>query len=164
MRKTMFALADPVIGFAGLPINSPPDHTWVTTYQPVIECPPDESLGEYWYCAGDCHRAPTADGMGRMLRSAEGDVDFARRVGRPNDEGETCGINYGLTGVCHQIANRILYATKTSDRQPITVEGATGYNLSKTVYGAYGAKGALWRNERQEWNDLVDSWQSSGER
>ena len=42
------------------------------------------------------------------------------------------GIWYGLTGVCHQIANRIL------DPAGILVEQARGYNVSELVFGKHG--------------------------
>ena len=42
------------------------------------------------------------------------------------------GIIYGLTGVCHQTANRILSPAK------ILVSSAAGYAISSAVYGDYG--------------------------
>ncbi|MDD5057192.1 MAG: hypothetical protein PHQ60_04915 [Sideroxydans sp.] len=44
----------------------------------------------------------------------------------------TTGIVYGVTGVCHQTANRILYPAGA------IVSGAHGYWLSSAVYGTYG--------------------------
>ena len=44
----------------------------------------------------------------------------------------TSGIIYGVTGVCHQTANRILYPAR------VIVSGAHGYWLSSLVYGTYG--------------------------
>ena len=55
------------------------DHTWVTSYGPVPECPPDEADGDYWYCWGACHATPPANAGARLLAEGEGDIEFARR-------------------------------------------------------------------------------------
>ncbi|MDD5267675.1 MAG: hypothetical protein PHO08_11175 [Methylococcales bacterium] len=53
----------------------------------------------------------------------------------------TSGIIYGVTGVCHQTANRILYPAR------VIVSGAHGYWLSSLVYGTYG-DAASWAAQR----------------
>jgi hypothetical protein len=49
--------------------------------------------------------------------------------------GSRAGIRYGITGVCHQTSNRILYATRP---QPATVHRCRGYQLSSYAYLDYG--------------------------
>ncbi len=54
------------------------------------------------------------------------------------------------------MANRILYATGGDHRDPLTVEGAKGYNLSVTLYGVYGGKRN--RHVMQEWERITQEW------
>lgn len=48
------------------------------------------------------------------------------------------GLRYGINGVCHQTANRILYPAK------ILVSKARGYWLSSFLYGTYGSTTTEW--------------------
>lgn len=160
MQKTFFAWADSVHGWP-MP-GSPPEHTWVTTFEPVELCPPDASLGEYWYCWGICHRTPPANEKARCLSSGEGSVTFALRTAAPNDQRADAGLRYGIHGVCHQIANRILYATAIGGQTPITVEGARGFELSVAMFGLYGGKGTHGLRVRQAWRSRIEAWQRSG--
>lgn len=48
------------------------------------------------------------------------------------------GIVYGVTGVCHQTANRILYPAR------VLVSGARGYGASSFMYGTYGLNAIEW--------------------
>lgn len=52
----------------------------------------------------------------------------------------TSGIVYGVNGVCHQIANRILWAARGIH----TVHRAKGYVWSASIYGSYGSDGPGW--------------------
>jgi len=134
----------------------PAEHTWVTTYKPVTACPPSAEDGDYWYCWGECHTTPPGSGTTRFLCSGLGDIEFARSIARPNDPLENVGLRYGIDGVCHQMANRILYATGGDHRETLTVEGAQGYNLSVTLYGVYGGKRN--RTVRQKWERTTQEW------
>lgn len=115
------------------------DHTWVTDYPERPSCPKPDA--NYWYSTGDCH-PDASDNPPRPLSSAKADIGIARCIATPNDEGfnwtATAHIVYGIDGVCHQIANRILTATGGAGRTPITVEGANGYRISRFFYGLYG--------------------------
>jgi hypothetical protein len=44
-----------------------------------------------------------------------------------------------MDGVCHQLSNQILFATKTDSKAPLTVKDARGYWYSNFRYGTYGA-------------------------
>jgi hypothetical protein len=51
------------------------------------------------------------------------------------------GVIYGITGVCHQMANRILHPANQT-----TVTHARGYNVSVLLYNTYG---------RRAWPELI---------
>ncbi|HLA85936.1 MAG TPA: hypothetical protein VJL29_14185 [Thermoguttaceae bacterium] len=154
-RKTFYAWA--IAAFGGWILG---DHTWVTTYKPVERLPPDPHDGEYWYCWGDGHCTPPADPDSRFLARQEGDLEFAVRVACPNEDAEDCGLEYGKQGVCHQMANRILYATAIDDRPPLKVENARGYYLTVALYGEYGGKGSRGDQSRRRWEEVVKDWVS----
>lgn len=123
--------------------GSPADHTWVTTYDSRVS--PHGSIGQVtasgednWYCWGSFH--PT----GHFLGSRTGNGALARCLVQPNVDSNTNPpargtiFSYGLDGVCHQLANQVLYATKTATTSPLTVSGARWYNASVFFYDVYG--------------------------
>lgn len=133
---TLYAWAHPLSAWKGA------DHTWVTTFPAPAPCPPPK---DYWYCWGICH----ATGPGtnaRLLTSGPGDLRIASCICTPNDPKAYGGINlYGIEGVCHQVANRVLYAS-----QPLqTVQGSHLYWLSHLLFGAYGTTHADWAQRRK---------------
>ncbi len=79
-----------------------------------------------WGCFG-------RNSAGQLLDSAMGDSSVADCLAKPIQLPRIyAGISYGLTGVCHQAANRILYPAG------ITVAAAKGYGLSMVTWGTYG--------------------------
>ena len=134
------------------------DHTWVTSYGPVSECPPNEADGEYWYCCGSCHATPPANAGARLLAEGEGDIEFARSIGTPHDPTDGVGLRWGDSGVCHQMANRLTYFSRDADGEPLTTEDAKGYILSAVFFGKYGGKGPRGRAVRKQWRQTIDSW------
>jgi len=73
---------------------------------------------------------------GNPLRSGSGSTNQANAIAEPNEHaGITC---YLINGVCHQAANRILFAAG------IFVTGAKGYGLSVAIYGPYGRPRGLF--------------------
>ena len=76
-----------------------------------------------------CHGGNTG---GRLLAAGKGDYNGALCVARSASEEAEAGIAYGKTGVCHQIANRILYPAG------FTVVNARGSSVSSSLYGTYG--------------------------
>lgn len=125
----------------------PLDHTWVTTYQPVATCPPDDSLGDYWYCWGVCHETGPGTNA-ELLHYGVGDLERAHCLDTPNDSDSHAGIPgfYGEYGVCHQVANRMLFATEG----PLTIKGANGWFLSYLVYGWYGGPEGNWEERKHQ--------------
>lgn len=129
------------------------DHTFVTDYdQPFKDNPPRRS----WYCAGGVY-SRDSNGV-RPLLSAEADIKFAEFICTPDDPEKrewpefksTAGIEYGINGVCHHIANRILYAAQSSGPPPLVNE-ARGYKFHEFVYmllgyGQYGTNEPQWRD------------------
>lgn len=139
--------------------GSPVDHTWVTTYDNRVNPYPDDAAvvaakRDYWYCWGSFH--PTGSVPGNptgFLASQSGQLTIARCLVTPNaDPQKVPGargtiFTYGVDGVCHQLANQVLYATKSSSRPPLTVRKARGYGASSFLYGVYGLQHAAWRNK-----------------
>lgn len=87
------------------------EHTYVTS-----------SCGLKWGCWG-------RDAGGYGLSAATGSSVVADCLSQSNSQ---AGIVYGITGVCHQTANRILHPAK------VTVVGCQGYPLSSFLFGVYG--------------------------
>ena len=150
VSSTLFAWATPAF-FEGSPV----DHTWVTNYDNRVDSHRNiqevvRSGALYWFCWGDFHSrggAPqSADGL---LRSTPGDAGLAQCLVKPNADSSIdsggCGVifDYGFDGVCHQLANQVLYAAVKSG-QPVTVEGARGYTASVFLYGQYGHQQSAW--------------------
>lgn len=102
---TLEAWAIPLVGVSVF------DHTYAIS-----------SCGLRWGCRGR-----SAGGI--LLRSRTGSSAIADCLAHLNAE---AGIRYGRTGVCHQMANRILHSAG------ITVAGSGGYILSVSAWGEYG--------------------------
>jgi len=104
------------------------DHTYVTSDNPHF----------VWSCFGE----PSG---GTLICQGFGDSSIANCLSRPNSE---AGIKYGITGVCHQAANRILYPGE------VVVSFAQGYWASFYLYGTYGDITAEsfgeWRRRKED--------------
>lgn len=107
---TLFGHAIPVRATRAL------DHTYVTS-----------DGGHSWGCYG-------RSSGGRAICSGHGNLAEAECLSQPNGQ---AGIRYFRTGVCHQSANRILYAAKT------IVAAARGARSSFFRWGVYGLDEAL---------------------
>ena len=139
--------------------NSPVDHTWVTTYDNRQIVYPDDSqvmqAGEsYWYCWGDFHpKGGTPNNPTGYLGEQDGDLALAQCLVKPNEDSRTDAaardsiFTYGIDGVCHQLANKVLYATGTGGTLQLTVRNARGYIASTFIYNTYGLQDAAWANK-----------------
>lgn len=137
----LYAWARPAHGLPG-------DHTFVTDYdEPFVGKPPSRS----WYCAGGVYSSD--EPSVRPLLRVEADIELAEYICEPDNPGRsitdlrpTAGMIYGFHGVCHQIANRILYSTHSPDVAPL-VDQAEGYRFSSVWagYGNYGTNELIWR-------------------
>lgn len=67
------------------------------------------------------------------------------------DRQATARIEYLVDGVCHQIANRLLYFSLDLNGDRMTVSGAKFYNLSVMLYGTYGLS---------EWDEVIEEWEN----
>lgn len=111
-----------------IPINkiaSIADHTYV-------EC---TNSRKSWSCHG-------RNSGGSVISFGDG-CDLSADCLYGNDE---AGIDYLVTGVCHQIANRTLASAK------ITVDKAKCYILSSATYGEYGLYHANWHFRKRQCN------------
>jgi len=123
---TLTGYAVPLAAFPWL------DHTYVTS-----------SLGHTWGCRG-------RSTGGRQICTGSGNIDQANCLAQPNGR---AGVDYGFTGVCHQMANRILFPAQ------VVVSSANGYRASEIAYGAYGFDPATGQNYSPAgfpWPELQD--------
>jgi len=139
--------------------GSPVDHTWVTTYDSRQHPYPDiaavKKAGEAnWYCWGSFHRkGGTPGNADGFIGSKAGDRGIADCLVLPNADSKTNAaargtiFTYGIDGVCHQLANQVLYATKANGSPPMTVKAARGYAISTFLYGTYGLQHAAWQSK-----------------
>lgn len=141
--NTLYAWVHP------LSFDSNLDHTWVTNYEPppFYDTPGDLPAGAlYWYCWGIYHPAGeggTGPNEPGGIGEAPGDLAFSSCICSPNDSHAHGSIFiYGIDGVCHQLANQVLYSTAG----PLTVKNARGYWLSSWLYGTYGSNTTDWAN------------------
>jgi hypothetical protein len=112
------------------------DHTYVTS-----------STGSACACFG--RRAG-----GVVVCSGLGNVDQADCLATPSGNG---GVLYGITGVCHQEANRILWPAG------VTVMSARGARGSLVVWGLYGRDPATlkaYSPASHPWSELANCQQN----
>jgi hypothetical protein len=133
-------------------VGSPVDHTWVTSYDNNADLHPNlaavvAAKEDYWFCWGSFHH------QGRALGSKAGNLILARCLVQSNADSLTTFpargtiFTYGVDGVCHQLANQVLYATGINGARLLTVANANGYRVSSAIYGTYGLQHAAWRNK-----------------
>lgn len=136
-----YAWAVPSLRLKGLP-----DHTWVTDFDSrknVYKNIADVIAAKrwFWYCWGDFHPRCRPKGA---LGQSNGNLGLAQCLVLPNAISRTdvraqgTIFRYGIDGVCHQLANQILYATGRWNSAPLTVKNARGYQFSIFRYGTYG--------------------------
>jgi hypothetical protein len=139
--------------------GSPVDHTWVTAYdnrtnayQTVAAV---VAAGQfYWYCWGSFHpTGGTPTNPSGFLGSQGGDLALAQCLVQANADSRTTPAArgtifvYGVDGVCHQLANQVLYATGMGAAPPLTVRLARGYMASTFIYGTYGLQHTAWASK-----------------
>ena len=136
--------------------EAPVDHTWVSDYDNRVDA--YATIGavvaagaNYWFCWGSFHQwGSSAHHPGGSLGIAAGDLAQASCLCTPNVASNTnplaCGTiyTYGVDGVCHQLANQVLWATASPGVAPLTVAKARGYFVSTFIYGTYGIQHAAW--------------------
>lgn len=139
--------------------GSPVDHTWVTTYDsrvtPYATINDVKAAGQNnWFCWGDFHpKGGTPVNATGFIGSQKGNLALASCLVEPNliSSGNPAAqgtiFTYGIDGVCHQLANQVLYSTKTAGLEPLTVKEARGYALSSFIYGTYGLQHAAWQRK-----------------
>jgi hypothetical protein len=153
----LYAWAVPAF-FSGAPV----DHTWVTTYDnrllpgyPDIQSVTNANQS-YWYCWGDFHaKGGTPSNPTGALGQQQGALNLSTCLVTPNlDSRQVYSargtiFTYGVDGVCHQLANQVLYSTGTgvTPVAPLTVKNARGYHVSTFLYGTYGTTHLAWQQK-----------------
>ncbi|NEW92615.1 hypothetical protein [Rhodopseudomonas sp. BR0M22] len=136
--------------------ESPVDHTWVTSYDNQVH--PYNAIADvvvagqsFWFCWGAFHpQGGTPVNPTGALGQQAGNLKLAQCVVQPNADSNTAPgargtiYSYGVDGVCHQLANQVLYATSDGGLPPLTVSKARGYPLSSFIYGTYGLQQTAW--------------------
>lgn len=98
-----------------------------------------------------CNGTPALDPSKEIVTKVYGSLDFAcvLATGKINQERKEniykydyCGIRYGVTGVCHQMTNRILFASGTL----MPVSKVYGSKISHMIYGSYGDHWDSWQD------------------
>jgi len=128
---TLSGYSIPALSASSLPrsqLGGRLDHTYVAS---------DDGYGP-WGCFG-------RSSGGQSVSSGPGSSACADCLSKPGNLLATpplyAGLRYGVTGVCHQAANRILKPAG------VTVGGVQGYGASVFVYGQYGRGGwPEWRH------------------
>lgn len=174
---TLYAWARPVqagdYGFTpemkGIDPKKLVDHTWVTSYDNRLQ--PYQSIGAviennaaYWYCWGVFHpKGQSATLPDGFLGQAPASLPHAACLCEPNadsDQEAARGtiFTYGLDGVCHQLANQVLWATRLNGNTPQTVRLARGYWLSNAIYGTYGRLHAsTWKQKKTQCQSALEA-------
>lgn len=154
---TLYAWATPAFSS-----DSPVDHTWVTDYDNRIDpyaniTDVENAQANYWYCWGVFHiQGSSSEQPQGYLGSATGDFALAQCLCLsnmtsdsipPHNRPNACGTiyYYGLDGVCHQLANQVLWATGGTGTTTLTVALARGYRASSFIYGTYGILHHDWK-------------------
>jgi len=137
---------------AFIPKGAPVDHTWITSYDSRINklatIADVINAGEqYWYCWGSYH--PHGRISNPIVICSHATPKAACLVNPNNAKSRGTVHWYGIDGVCHQVANQILYVISSpSGGKPLTVSAARGYKLSSSLYGSYGRREAEWNEVR----------------
>jgi hypothetical protein len=80
--------------------------------------------------------------------------NYNQRTGGVTSFGDDCGILYAITGVCHQMAARILYACRVGIEAPIVwppTVTATYWKFGAALGGFYGTDWHLWKPRYDHW-------------
>lgn len=141
-----------------LQITDKLDHTWVTSYDTRTQT--YEELQDVidagvncWLCWGSFHPTGSTDKHpdGNLFET-DGDIDLSSCLVTPNaysednDGAKGTIFEYGIDGVCHQLANQVLYGANKDGIAPI-VSDAKGYWLSSLMYGDYGRTEDAWHDK-----------------
>lgn len=127
------------------------DHTYVTSYNFLHKYSDIEDVikaGEhFWYCWG------VLDYQGSKLVPNSPVAGSSCNISQsqcicPSNESSAHGtiFKYFRDGVCHQLANQVLYSTTPRT----TVENVKGWGLSHFFYGIYGTQVDAWRNLKKQ--------------
>jgi hypothetical protein len=137
--------------------DSPVDHTWVTTYDNRIDTYPSDqavdapvsstgTAGARFIRKDILQTVPTAFGQQAGDLALAGCLVVANADSRTLPAARGTIFSYGVDGVCHQLANQVLFATGRGGA-PLTVAPARGYMASTFIYGTYGLQHAAWANK-----------------
>lgn len=126
--------------------GSPVDHTWVTSYDSNTSVLMDLNAvianGQfYWFCWGRFY----VNGIPRRPLLTATTTSTSNCLVGANSPTERGTIQwYGIHGVCHQVANQVIYPTRQR------VSAARGYRASSAIWGSYGISDRAWNERRRQ--------------
>ena len=153
---SLFAWSVPIVAEDNDKLNNF-EHTWVTNFQEEVDpgfrpnpnSPVVMPPKSFWYCWGQGYAKAA-----KLISQAEGNLSAANGISPANaipyKDGVLYSNNsgsiefYGLDGVCHHVANQVLFATGTAAKEPVRVGQANGYAVSSFFYGTYGLNEDKW--------------------
>ncbi len=134
------------------------EHAFVTDFELTSSYPDPASLpkgAKFWYCWGDYYDA----GKGLSNTAANGGVAAALVTpdvappewghGGPQYPQSGAIRYYGIDGVCHQLANQVLFASGSSTSEPPRVQKIGSYPFSSFFYTNYGLNDDGWKTLRE---------------
>lgn len=166
---TLFAWAVPA-QFGGSPV----DHTWVTDFDSrIVSYPSIQNViaasANYWFCWGNYHpKGGTPQLPNGFLGAQFASIGMATCLVAPNlpclanPPARGTIIRYGIDGVCHQLANQVLWATNANPGVPLTVHLARGYAFSTFLFGTYGRQHAAWLTKIHSCSNTVQATPTQG--
>lgn len=127
-----------------------------------------ESIDGYWYCAGDFCNIDEA-GVYQHLSSAN--IKYAKCLVTPNIPNDhpdrdklVISGEYGIHYVCHNITNRVLYATENRNTLIDLDIKTTGYEIVvKSALGVYGQNKVEWERKKSKCRSYYYNCVSSSE-
>lgn len=137
------------------------DHTWVTDYDNRTILHQNIQTvaahgGHYWTCWGKFRAVGRSTALvDGFIGSASGSLPLAECLCRANAYSKRdvhargTIFDYGIDGVCHQLANQVLWAAQAPNGTPLMVQQARGYSLSTGLYGDYGIDKQAWWQQMQ---------------
>lgn len=135
--------------------NCPADHTWVTSFDSTQNVYADiedviSASENFWFCWGKYRPGGTPPAPIAVQAASLGLATCLVQPNQPssnNPPAQGTIFHYAIDGVCHQLANQVLFATGGPGVPPATVAKARWYRYSSAVYGDYGLTHAAWQRK-----------------
>jgi hypothetical protein len=144
MRNKFIAVLSCLIAITTMASSSHAATTWAEKYAAFIRNSPADHT---YVCINNgygkrCYAYHGGNSGGSILNMTMG-LDNSNKTLCLSTRPKQCSVIYGIEGVCHQEANRMLYPSRK------LVTSARGYWYFQRYYGTYGNISAYWATCRQ---------------